>query len=123
MLDHPERSPSSRAGDLSSNETTPQPRVTMLVVEGPIVPAAIPEMCEQLRTLLEDCPHVEVVVYDVHGIDHPDVAALDALTRLQLTARRLGRSIQLSRACSRLSDLLTLAGLDDVLPAAEDPPG
>lgn len=50
------------------------------------------------------------------GVTEPDVGTVDALARLQLAARRLGRSIRLRQASDELQELLSLAGLSDVLP-------
>jgi hypothetical protein len=41
---------------------------------------------------------------------------VEALARLQLLARGLGREIRLHRACGRLQELLDLTGLSDVVP-------
>ena len=54
------------------------------------------------------------IVCDV-GELAPDVHAVDALARLQLTARRLGLEIRLRHASSELQELLAFAGLRDVL--------
>jgi hypothetical protein len=51
----------------------------------------------------------------VGRIVDPDGPALDALVRLALTARRMGTSVELRNACPVLVDLITLAGLTDVL--------
>jgi hypothetical protein len=42
---------------------------------------------------------------------------------MQLTARRLGRSIRLRHACREVQELLRLAGLADVMPVISDLPG
>jgi hypothetical protein len=55
------------------------------------------------------------VVCDVSRIVEPDGPALDALVRLALTARRMGNSVELRNACPLLVDLITIAGLTDVL--------
>jgi STAS domain len=59
-----------------------------------------------------------VVVCDVGRITEPDAPTLDALVRLQLTARRLGVTIELHNACPALVDLIACAGLSDVLVVA-----
>jgi anti-anti-sigma regulatory factor len=53
---------------------------------------------------------------DVSTLTDADELALEALVRLQLTARRLGRSVRLCNASTQLVDLLALVGLTDVLP-------
>ncbi len=60
-----------------------------------------------------------VIVCDVRQIVAPDASALEALARLQLTAHRLGVTIQLQNACPVLVDLIALAGLTDVLVVAD----
>ena len=77
-------------------------------------------MCERVRYLLEanDTDHV---ICDVGAVLHPDAGTVEALARMQLVARRLGRSLRLRRACGDLKELLTLSGLSDVLPCDELP--
>ncbi len=54
------------------------------------------------------------IVCDVRGIV-VDVGALDALVRLQLTALRMGTTIELHNVCPALVQLISFAGLADVL--------
>jgi STAS domain len=49
------------------------------------------------------------------GVLAPDVTTVDALARLRLTARRLGRELRLHGATQELEELLVFLGLDDVL--------
>ena len=57
---------------------------------------------------------VEVVLGRVAG--RPvDLELVDALTRLQLTARRLGCSVRLRDPSTRLCELLELVGVADLL--------
>lgn len=58
---------------------------------------------------------MEPIDIDVSRIAEPDEPVLDALARLQLTARRLGVAIRLHNACPLLVDLIDIAGLADVL--------
>jgi hypothetical protein len=74
----------------------------------------IPILCEQVRALLEGTD-VGLVVCDLAALGGPDAATIDALARLQLTARRLGSGIRLRHACGELRDLLVLTGLDEVV--------
>jgi ABC-type transporter Mla MlaB component len=53
---------------------------------------------------------------DVSAFTNADAHALEALTRLQLTAHRMGTSIRLRNPSAQLIDLLALFGLSDVLP-------
>jgi ABC-type transporter Mla MlaB component len=55
-----------------------------------------------------------VVRCDVAGVE-PDAVTVDALCRLQLAARRLGRRIRLENASQDLRELIAFMGLRDVL--------
>src|SRR5215470_12350514 len=55
-----------------------------------------------------------VFVCDVGALVEPDVAAVDALARLQLAARRSGCRIDLQGVAPELEDLLELMGLAEV---------
>jgi hypothetical protein len=59
-------------------------------------------------------PRPSTLVCDVCALP-PDAAAVEALARLQLAARRIGLEIRLCRPSSELRDLLVFCGLDDVL--------
>jgi hypothetical protein len=52
----------------------------------------------------------------VRAVVDPDVAAADALARLQLATRRLGRRMLVRNASADFTDLLVLMGLGEVLP-------
>jgi hypothetical protein len=54
------------------------------------------------------------IVCDVRSVV-PGGAALDALARIQLNARRLGLELLLRNASTELLELITFAGLDEVL--------
>jgi ABC-type transporter Mla MlaB component len=95
--------------------TDETPGTVVLVVRGTVGPAEIPQLCSQALDLLE-CTGADVVVCDVAGIVGSDVGTIDALARLALTVRRLGRSIQLRDPCPNLQALVSLTGLGDVLP-------
>ena len=77
---------------------------------GPVARDAIPAICERARRLLQGCD-AGPVACDVGAIAEPDATTIDALARLQLTARRLGRRVELRSACEELEDLLALTGL------------
>jgi ABC-type transporter Mla MlaB component len=87
----------------------------VIVVRGPIAPAALAELCERVRVVVATRPS-EPVVCDVGALGRRDERALEALARLQLTAQRMGASIELHNAPEELADLLDLLGLSDVLP-------
>ena len=81
---------------------------------GPVTRDAIPAMCERARRLLEGCD-AGPVACDVGALAEPDAITVDALARLQLTARRVGCTVELLSACEELEDLLALTGLLEVL--------
>jgi ABC-type transporter Mla MlaB component len=81
---------------------------------GPVTRDAIPAMCERARRLLEGCD-AGPVVCDVGALAEPDAITVDALARLQLTARRVGCTVELRSACEELEGLLALTGLLEVL--------
>jgi ABC-type transporter Mla MlaB component len=56
------------------------------------------------------------MLWDVKGLK-ADAATVDALARLQLAARRQGRSITLLGASEELRALIAFMGLQEVLPA------
>ena len=56
-----------------------------------------------------------IVVCDVRGA-MADAATVDALARLQLAAKRVGRRLRLRNASADLLELVAFMGLADVLP-------
>ena len=91
-----------------------------LVLSGPIAHHTLPRLCERVRALLlrTEAP---LVICDVGALLEPDAGTIDALARLQLTVRRMGREMLLLDAAGELRDLLALTGLSDVVPCAELP--
>jgi hypothetical protein len=57
----------------------------------------------------------ELVVCDVGALVEPDAVAVEALARVWLTVRRLGRRVRLRRSCQELEELLAFMGLADIL--------
>jgi ABC-type transporter Mla MlaB component len=95
------------------------PRSIILDLQGPVARAAVPDLCERLRLLLAT-GDVDLVTVEVGALTEPDAAAVDALARLQLTARRSGSSIRLRHTRAKLRDLLVLTGLSEELPRCRD---
>jgi ABC-type transporter Mla MlaB component len=87
----------------------------VLGIGGPIARGDVPGLCERLRVVLEGSG-AEVVVCDVGALVDPDAVTVDALARLQLTARQLGRQVRLRHSSCELQELLSLMGLCDVVP-------
>ena len=85
---------------------------------GPAVTRAdIPVLCAGLAELLRGRAR-GLVVCDVAGVTRPDVAAVEALARLRLTARRHGWRLAVGGAGPDLVRLIRLLGLSDLLPEA-----
>jgi len=86
-----------------------------LGVNGAIARDEIPALCERARGLLEPGDAGRLIC-DVGGVTEPDAVTIDALARLQLTARRLGREIALRHASGELLELLEFVGLSGSIP-------
>jgi ABC-type transporter Mla MlaB component len=86
----------------------------VLAIEGPVARADVPGLCDRVRALLGASP-ARVLVCDLGGSVRADAATIDALARVQLTAKRLGRRMRLRNAPAELRALLTFFGLDGVL--------
>lgn len=85
---------------------------TLLVVTGATTSTEVPGLCAQVPELLGcGC----VVVCDLSALDGPDVAALGALARLRLVARRQGAPLRLEPVSPDLAALLGWCGLSGAL--------
>ena len=100
-----------------SSPIRPDPGPGVLVIDGPVAAADVPRLCARLVTLLHGT-QADVVV-DVRTLA-ADAVTIEALARLALTARRLGRRIRLRRASADLDRLVTFVGLADVLPTRRE---
>lgn len=85
-----------------------------------VSPAEVQRLCEQMGGLLRESA-TGALICDVSDVTAPDIGTVEVLVRLQLAARRHGRSLQLRGQCRRLRDLLILTGLHDVLAACREP--
>ncbi len=92
----------------------PEPNSIVLLIGGPIAPAHVPGVCERVRVLLQ-AGDADLIVCDVGALVDADAVTIDALARLQLSARRLGLPIRLLHASSELQELLAFTGLGDVV--------
>ena len=86
----------------------------VFAITGPITRADLPGLCVRVCALLERSD-AGVAVCDVSGVE-PDAVTVDALARLQLTAKRLGCRMRLRDASAELLELVAFMGLADVLP-------
>lgn len=82
-----------------------------LAIRGPIARCDLPGLCNRACTLLSASGGAAVVLCDVAGID-PDAVTVDALSRLQLAARRQGCQVQLCNASDELLALVAFMGLE-----------
>jgi hypothetical protein len=71
-------------------------------------------LCARVGELL-DRTQGGAVICDVGAITGADLGTVDALARVQLTARRCGGDVRLKDASPYLRNLLALAGLADVV--------
>ena len=74
------------------------------------------------------CGDAEVACWPLPEVQNPDLLVVGQLARLQLAARRLGCSLRLRGAPSRLRELIDLTGLSDIVtdaagPVSRDPDG
>jgi hypothetical protein len=76
--------------------------------------ADVPAACERLHALIGGCD-TDLVVCDVGDLV-ADLAAVEVLARLRLTARRLGCGLRLRRPSRALEQMVAFCGLCDVLP-------
>jgi hypothetical protein len=88
----------------------------LLVITGPLGDGEVKTLCERLRAVIATSD-AQVVVCDVSALP-ANARAIEALARLQLTARRLQRRIRLQRASPELQQLLEFVGLADVVPVS-----
>jgi anti-anti-sigma regulatory factor len=101
---------SARRGSLLRVDAT-QPIVVRIA--GRVTLADVPCLCEELSVRLTGAGATEAIC-DVGGLTHPNLAAVNAVARLQLTARRLGCRFRLRDAGPELVALLDLVGLGEV---------
>ncbi|HEU4864896.1 MAG TPA: STAS domain-containing protein [Actinomycetota bacterium] len=106
--------------DAPHGRLPPDPDATILVLEGAIDRAGIAAYCERARRLIERSD-ADPVVCELGRVARPDAVTVEALARLQLEARRLGRRLVFRDACGELRELVALVGLDRVLPCDGSP--
>jgi STAS domain len=87
----------------------------------PTSPEATAALCRRVRSALLATDNA-VLICDLRRVTEPDATVIDALARIQLTARRLGRSIELRHARAEIREFVRLAGLADVVPMSSDLP-
>jgi ABC-type transporter Mla MlaB component len=106
MSSQPPRRPTSQM-------PSARPTTVVVAVAGPMARADLPAICGEVVALLE-ATGADVALCDVGALP-ADAAAVDALARIQLAARRAGRQVVLCRVADDLRDLLAFVGLGGVL--------
>ena len=91
-----------------------EPRAVVLTLRGAIARDEVPGLCARVIALIEESG-AELVLCDVVEVSDPDCATVDALARIQLTARRLGSGLRLRGASAELHEVLAMAGLCEVV--------
>lgn len=96
---------------------TPQrgSRTIVVSIDGEFAGTDGPALCTRVRHVLE-ASGVDVAIIDVTELTEPELGAVDALARVLLTARRLGRDVRFRHASRELQKLLALVGLEGVVP-------
>jgi anti-anti-sigma regulatory factor len=114
---------------------TPPEEAVVTVPDGPLSAAPLPAaagtvvlvltaahsrtstegLCRRLERVLAG-GGVSQVVCEAGALTHPNLAAVEAVARLQLTALRSGARLRLVHTDSALRELLVLVGLSDLLP-------
>jgi ABC-type transporter Mla MlaB component len=89
------------------------PSTIVLFLGGPLARADLPRLCAHARILLT-ASGADVLVCDASRLEDADCVAVDAIARLQLTARRLGSRICVRHAPVELEELLRLTGLAEI---------
>ena len=109
--------PRDDRGELSPSapQAASSPRV--LTLRGRIAANDVPFLCARWRVAIHSADGE--VLCDAGGLIDADVAAVDAIARLWLAARRLGRELTVRNASPDLLQLLALCGLAGVVTPAK----
>src|SRR5437773_4263816 len=99
-------------GSALSATPFPEPATGLMALRA-VSRADVKAACERLHALAGG-GDVEAIACDVSELA-AEVAAVDALARLALVARRLGCPLKVRRASPQLRDLVELCGLSDAL--------
>ena len=89
-------------------------RPLVLAIAAPLSRDDVPALCERARAALV-ATGAPLVIYDVAALDPVDITSVEAVARLTLLARRLGRSVEVRNASLDLLGLVGLCGLRSVL--------
>jgi anti-anti-sigma regulatory factor len=90
------------------------PKAVTMTLRGAIATADVPGLCARAAALIQGSGAGQLLC-DVAEVADPDCATVDALARIQLTARRLGSELRLRGASDELHEVLAMAGLCEVV--------
>jgi ABC-type transporter Mla MlaB component len=90
------------------------PNLLLVIVRGVLDRDAAARVGDEFADLVRTS-RVDRVVCDLGGVVRADAAAVDAVCRIRLTARRLGCGLRLSSVPADLRELLELMGLCEAL--------
>jgi ABC-type transporter Mla MlaB component len=93
--------------------STTDPATRRVRLRGRVDPGDATRLADSLRAVLE-ATKADLVICDVGALAAPDAAAVDAICRMRLSARRAGSVLRLDHASSALRELLDLTGLSEV---------
>ena len=94
-----------------------EPRGVVVILPGGFRAREVPAVLAAVRRSLP-VNEPRLVIGDAARLAHPDACTVDALARLALRVRRLGLRLFLRQPSPELRELLTLAGLTEVIPWA-----
>ncbi|OON74373.1 hypothetical protein B1H18_25065 [Streptomyces tsukubensis] len=84
---------------------------TTLILTGPVRDTDVPHLCDRLARTTLGAPDADEIICDVTALTTADLATVNALARLRLTAQRLGYHLTLRGPSHELRFLLGLVGL------------
>ena len=93
---------------------TTDPGMLLVTLGGVFDRAAAARVGDEIGDLLR-ATGASLVICDLGGVKDANAAAVDAVCRVHLAARRLGCRLRLRHASPELVDLLDLMGLCDVV--------
>ncbi len=95
-----------------------EPDTLVLTPDGIINTGDVPALLRAAQAMLDEGARTKVVL-DLSLIQAPGLAAIDAVMRLHLLARRCGRSLDIRHVPPSLEKALQQTGLSESLPLRE----
>jgi ABC-type transporter Mla MlaB component len=92
----------------------PTGTTTVFTIRGPLGRSDLPGLCARLQTVLTQSD-AAVALCEMDASVEPDLVAIDALARLQIGARGIGRGFRLRGIPSPVHELLAFVGLGNVV--------